>query len=56
MENLYQSCQKGYENYGWQPETTRRIASKCAVYLFRRRSTSNLPPDSLFRYSSKLAQ
>lgn len=53
--NLYESCREGYKNYGWAEETNKRVSKKCATYLFRRRSTSILPPDSLFRYASKIA-
>ena len=55
MKSLYTGCLEGYKNYQLNSELTKRMAKKCAVYLFRRRNSSDLPIDSIFRYSSRLA-
>ena len=55
MKSLYLGCIEGYKNYGFDTELNRKLSKKCANYLFIRRTSSKLPQDSLFRYSSKLA-
>ena len=55
MKSLYSGCLEGYRNYGFGEKIHEKLSKKCARYLFRRRSSLKLPYDSLFRYSSKIA-
>lgn len=54
MSSLYEGCYQGYRNYLLPEYQTEKLAKKCAIYLFRRRSQSDLPHDSLFRYADRM--
>lgn len=56
IQSLYEGCYAGYRNYLLPDKQTEKMAKKCAKYLFRRRTKSDLPHDSLFRYADRIGE
>ena len=56
MEAIYTGCLESYKNYLFDNEILRKMALKCAKYLYWKRANVDLPYDSLFRFNTKLAE